>query len=76
MVTGVLQVLFINVYALLYPGGTFSVVTPLVYKEFYFLLDILIEPFSLTTPVGDSVVSRRVFWICPISLTNSFTLVD
>ena len=37
---------------------------------------MLIEPFSLTTPVGDSVVARRIFRSCPISLSNRVTSVD
>lgn len=34
------------------------------------------EPISVTTPVGDTLIARRVFNICPISLHNRVTLVD
>ena len=40
------------------------------------LTDVLMEPLLVTTPLGDSVVDRIVFRICPISFPNRFTLVD
>ena len=43
---------------------------------FYMLPDILVEPFSVTTLVGDSVVAKRVYRSYLISLTNRDTLVD
>ena len=50
--------------------------TPLVAMKFKILPDILDEPFSVITPVGDSVVVNRVYKGCTISLPNRFTLVD
>ena len=47
MVTGMLQVFIIDVYALLDPDATLSFVTSLVSKKFNVLLDFLIEPFSI-----------------------------
>ncbi|XP_069148008.1 uncharacterized protein [Solanum lycopersicum] len=76
VVTGMLQIFSIDVYALLDSRATLSFVTPLVAKRFDFLPDILIEPFSVTTSVGDSVVARRVFRSCPISLPNRVIGVD
>ena len=73
LVTGMLQVFSINIYALLDVDDTLSFVTLLVPNNFDVILDILIEPFSLTTLVGDSVAARRVFRSCPISLPNRFT---
>ena len=52
VVTGMLQVYSVNVYALLDPGATLSLVTPLVARKFDVLPDILIEPFSVCTPNG------------------------
>ena len=76
MVTGMLQVFSIDVYALLDPGATLSFLTPLVARRFDVLPNVFIEPFSFTTLVGDSIVARRVFRSCPISLTNRVTWVD
>ena len=76
VVTSMLQVYTIDVYALVVPGATLSFVTPLVAKKFDVLPDIFGEPFVLTTPVGDSVVAKRVFGNFPISLLCRVTLVD
>ena len=74
--TGTLYVLYIDIYDLHDAGGTLSFVTPLVVNFFDVLPDILIKPFSVTTPVDDSIVARRVFRGCPISFPNRVTWVD
>ncbi|KAH0773630.1 hypothetical protein KY290_010767 [Solanum tuberosum] len=76
VVIGILQVFSIDVYALLDPGATLSFVTPLVAMKFEILPEELVEPFSVSTPVGDSVVAKRVYRSCPISLSHKVTLVD
>ncbi|XP_069150301.1 uncharacterized protein [Solanum lycopersicum] len=60
VVNGVLQVFTICVYDLLDLGATLSFVTALVAKEIDILPDILNEPFSVSTLVGDSIVAKRV----------------
>ena len=65
----------INVYALLYPDATLSFVIPLVAMKFDELPNVFHEPFLVSTPVGDSVLSKRVYRGCPISLPNRFALV-
>ncbi|KAH0748282.1 hypothetical protein KY290_027514 [Solanum tuberosum] len=44
--------------------------------KFDMLPDVLDKPFSVSTPVGDSIVAKRVYRGCPISLPNTVTLVD
>ncbi|XP_015068697.1 uncharacterized protein LOC107013254 [Solanum pennellii] len=61
VVTGMLQVFTINAFALLDPSATFSFVIPVVAMKFDILPDILIDPFLVTTPVGDSVIAKRVY---------------
>ena len=51
VVTGMLQVFSINVYNVLEISVTLSFVTPLVDMKFNMLLDVLREPFLVTTPV-------------------------
>ena len=75
VVTG-LHVFFVNFYAMLDQGSTLSFVTHLVGRKFDVLLDVLIEPFSICTPIGDSVVAKSVYRECPIMLPNRVTLVD
>ena len=53
-----------------------SFLTPVVAKKFYVLPNILIEPFLVTTPVGDSVMDRRVYRSYPIFFPNRVTWVD
>ena len=60
---------------LLDPGATLSFVTPLVDRKFDNLRDILNEPFMVTTPVGDSVVVKRVYRNCPKMFPNKVTHV-
>ncbi|XP_049388796.1 uncharacterized protein LOC125853135 [Solanum stenotomum] len=74
VVTGILQVFSIDVYALLDPGSTFSFVTPFVVMKFEVPPEELKEPFSVSTPAGESVVAKRVYSISPISLPYRVTL--
>ena len=50
-----------------------SSVIPFVAKKFDILHDILIEPFVVSTPVGDSMVAKRVYRNCPKILPNRVT---
>ena len=71
-----LQVFSIDIYVLLDTGATLSFVTPLVSRKFNVLPDVLMETFSVTTPVGDSVLARTVFRSYPRSLPNRVFLID
>ena len=51
---------FFPVYALLDPGSTLCMVTPLVDNQFELLPKMLHEPFLFRTPVGDSVKAEGV----------------
>lgn len=76
VVTGMLKIITIDVYALLDPGATLSFVTPLVVKMFDTLPYTLHEPFLISTPMGESVVAKRVYRNCPIILRSRFSNVD
>ena len=71
-----LKVFSIDVYDLLYLGATLSYVTSMIPKNFEILCDILNEPFDVCTPVGESVVAKRVFRNCPIMLPNRVSYVE
>lgn len=58
MVTGILKVFLIDVCTLLDPGATLSFVTPYVSMKFDMLPEVLLEPFLVSTPFGDSVVAK------------------
>uniref|UniRef100_M1DFK3 Gag-pol polyprotein n=1 Tax=Solanum tuberosum TaxID=4113 RepID=M1DFK3_SOLTU len=57
VVTGLLKVVQLDVYNLLDPGATLSM--PYMAIKFDVLPDVLLEPFSLSTPVDDSIVAKR-----------------
>jgi len=76
VVTGMLTVFHIDVYALLDSGATLSFVTPFIAMRFDVLPEVLLEPFSVSTPVGDSVVAKRLYRRCPIFLSHRVTLID
>ena len=71
-----LQVFFINVYALLDSGDTLSFVTPLITRNFDIFLDILNETSMGTTLVGVSVVAKRVYRNFTIMLPYRVTHVE
>ncbi|WMV25033.1 hypothetical protein MTR67_018418 [Solanum verrucosum] len=66
----------LDVYAFVDPGGTLSFVTPYVAMRFDVFPNVLLEPFIVSSPIGDSVVAKRVYRKCPISLSHRVTLVD
>ena len=76
MVTSMLKVLFIVVYALIDTSDNLSFVTPLVAKKFDILPDVLHEPFIVSTPVGESVVVKKVYRNFPIILPNIVSYVE
>ena len=65
-----LNVFSINVYAFLDPSATLLFVTPLVAQNFDILVDILHEPFIVSTQVTGYVVAKKVYRNCPIMLPN------
>ena len=69
------NVFSLDVYALLDSDATLLYVTPLVAKIFYILPDIFHEPFIVSTPVGESVVVKRVCRNCPIMLPIEFLML-
>ena len=73
---GLLQVLSIIVYAFLDLGATVSFATPLVAGKFDVHPDVLIERFSVCTPMDDSVVAHIVYQKYPVMQPNRVTIVD
>ena len=76
VVTSTLHVFSFLVYALLDPGSTLSFVTPLVAIKFDLLPEILHEPFLVSTPIGDDIISKKVYKECPINILDRVTHAD
>ncbi|XP_049406156.1 uncharacterized protein LOC125869760 [Solanum stenotomum] len=70
VVTSMLKVFQLDVNALLDTVATLSFVTPYVAMMFDILLDVLLDPFYVSTPVGDSIMAKRVYRMCLISLSH------
>ena len=66
MVTGMLKVFSIDVYALLDPDANLLFITPLVSKKIDIFPHILHEPLMVSTPVGETIVAKMVYTNCPI----------
>ncbi|KAH0768772.1 hypothetical protein KY290_012753 [Solanum tuberosum] len=61
VVTDILNVFQLDVYPLLDPSATLSFLTPYVAMRFDVLLDVLLDPFSIYAPIGDSIVAKMVY---------------
>uniref|UniRef100_M1DUV7 Gag-pol polyprotein n=1 Tax=Solanum tuberosum TaxID=4113 RepID=M1DUV7_SOLTU len=71
VVTGMIQVFDFTIYALLDPGASLSFVNPYVAMNFDVIPEQLSEPFSVSTPVGESILVERVYRDCPISVNHT-----
>ena len=79
VVTGTLRVFDLDVYSLLDPGDFLSFVTPYIAVHFSISPKNLSEPFSIFTPVGDPIISRRAYKNCLVTVSQKVTsanLVD
>ncbi|XP_070008863.1 uncharacterized protein [Nicotiana sylvestris] len=76
VIKGILIIFTLDSYALMDLGSTFSYATP------YFALDFgiepkqLLEPFSISTPVGDYLIASRVYRGCVIIIQDQETTTD
>ena len=76
VVTGILTVQSHDVYALIDPGSTLSYVTHYVAMEFGIEPEQLYEPFSVSTPLGESILAARVYRDCVVTLRGRDTVAD
>ncbi|XP_069148279.1 uncharacterized protein [Solanum lycopersicum] len=76
VVTCILGVFDLDVYALLDPGATLSIVTLSIEFQFTVSPKTLSKPFSVSTSVCDRVIARRIYSNCPITVSQKVNLVD
>ena len=76
VVMSMLQVFSINVYDFVDSSATLSFVTYLVSRKFDVLPYFLIESILVCTPIGDSVVAKRVHRIGHVMHPNRVILDD
>ena len=65
-----LQVFSTSVYALLDPGSTLYLVTPLLVLTFEILPEVLHDPIVVSKPLEESVRTDRVYKDCPIVVSG------
>lgn len=76
MVSSMLKVFLVDVYALLDLGATLYFVMPFVARMFDVSPKEFLEHISVSTPIGDFVVARRVYRRYHIFMSHRVTLVD
>uniref|UniRef100_M1DMG3 Gag-pol polyprotein n=1 Tax=Solanum tuberosum TaxID=4113 RepID=M1DMG3_SOLTU len=64
------------VYGLIDPGSTLSYVTPLIAEKFKRTPKLLVKPFEVSTPIGESIIARRVYRNCIVTVCDRYTLAD
>ena len=69
VVTDMLRVFDLDIYALLDPRATIYFVTPYLAVQFNVSPETLSEPFSVSIPVGDLVIARGVHINFPITIS-------
>ncbi|XP_070055326.1 uncharacterized protein [Nicotiana tomentosiformis] len=73
VVKGILSVFSYDVYALIDPGSTLSYVTPFVANKFGIEPELINKPLAVSTPIGDSVISRRIYRGCTMIICSRQT---
>ncbi|KAG5599152.1 hypothetical protein H5410_030522 [Solanum commersonii] len=76
VVTGMIQVFDLTVYALLDPEASLSFVTPYVAMNFDIIPKQLSEPFNVSTAVGESILAESVYCDCPVSVNHKSTMAN
>ena len=66
----------LDVYTLIDPGATLSFVTPLVARKFHVESELLHESYEVSTPIGVSIVARKVYRNCPVCILNKLLPCD
>ena len=76
VVTGTLSIFSHNVYALIDPGSTLSYITPLVAVKLKRTSELLNKPFEVSTPTGESIIARKIYRNCIVTVCDCDTLAD
>ncbi|KAG5571437.1 hypothetical protein H5410_061203 [Solanum commersonii] len=71
-----IKVFTFDVYDFLDPGASLSFVTPYIAMRFGIVPEQLLEPFVVSTHVGESIIAERVNRDCSVSVNHKGTMVD
>ena len=76
VVTGTLSIFSHNVYVLIDPGSTLLYVTPLIAVKFERTPELVVKPIEVSTPVGESIIAKRVYHNYVVTVCDHDTLAD
>lgn len=76
VVIGMIRVLSFDCYVLMDPRATLSFVSPFIAYKFDMTLESLLQPFNVSTPVGDFVLAERVYRDCSVFIHHRETMAD
>ncbi|XP_047260772.1 uncharacterized protein LOC124894066 [Capsicum annuum] len=76
VVIGTLSIFSHKAYALIDPGSTLSYITPLVAGKLGRTPNLLNQPLAVSTPTGESIIARRVYCDCIVTICDRDTLAD
>lgn len=68
--TGMLKVIFLDVYALLDLGATLSFMTLYIVVEFGIHLERLLDPFNVSYPVGEFILINSLYRLYSFNLSQ------
>lgn len=69
IVSSTLYIFHLHIYVLLDLGTSLSFVTPYIVVNFGVSPKILVDPSSVSTQMGKSIIARRVYRNCPIMIS-------
>ncbi|XP_070011776.1 uncharacterized protein [Nicotiana sylvestris] len=76
VVTGILSIFFIDMYALIDLGSTLLYISPFIASKWDKERELLHKSFEVSMPMGESVVVRRVYRSCDVKIHDRHTLAD
>ncbi|XP_070013678.1 uncharacterized protein LOC142176083 [Nicotiana tabacum] len=76
VVTSILSVFSIDMYALIDLGSTFSYISPFVASKWDREPELLHKSFEVSTLMGESVLVRRVYRSCDVKIHDRHTLAN
>ena len=71
-----LKIFHLDVYAMIDPRYTISFLIPHVDIRFDILPDILLDQFSISIPICETIIAKRVYRNFHVSLSHRVTHVD
>lgn len=76
IVMSMIRVFALDFYVLMDHDSSLSFLFPYVAGRFDRTSECLLEPFSMFTHVGDSILAKRVYMVCSVSIYHRDTMAN